>query len=464
MSLNKTKTVLIVGGGIGGLATAFRLQKLHKEQNLPLQIRVLEASDKLGGLLSSHEQDGFLMEDGPDGFITDKPAALNLVKELGNESELIGTLEQNRRSFILKNRRLIPTPKGVYLMAPASIKDLWASPLLSWKGKFRVAMEPWVPKKTSNKEESLAEFVSRRLGQEALERIAQPMIGGIYGTSAEILSLKATMPRFLKMEEEEGSIVRALRKKETTASGPRYGMFMTFKTGIGRLVEILRQNLDPETLYQGERCEHIAKENATWVLRTNKNTHRGDHVIFSVPTYVTAQLLTSTQTKLSELLSRISYASSATLNLGYERKQISHSLGGMGFVVPEIEDSPIVGCSFSSMKYSGRAPKDHVLLRAFVSGSAALNPNVDDIQQELSKLLGISGAPKIYRLRIWKKSMPQYQLGHLDLVDKIEEQVEATPGLHLVGNAFRGVGIPDVIRCSEKTASKIMGQLVRNSF
>ena len=538
------KRIVIIGGGITGLAAAHRIVEQVRASGEAVDLKLLEAGSRLGGIVQTQERDGFLVETGPDSFISEKPAALELAKRLGLEAHLIVTNQEHRHSFIVRKGRLLPVPEGFQLLAPARFWPFVKSDIFSWSGKARMALDLLLPRRKlngSDDEESLAQFVRRRLGQEALERMAQPMVGGIYTADPEQLSLRATMPRFLEMEREHGSLIRALRKQiarqgadsakqgaDSGASGARYSLFLSFDRGMQVLTDKLVERISnfrseisdfrsevsdfrseisnlksqiPATgalsqspIQLNTKVESITLEYASFergtesvgaasarvasagaasadkrstqwrLLTSNNQTLIADAVCLALPAYVSANLLRNLDAQLAAELAGISYASSATINLGYQRDDIPHPLDGFGFVVPFIERRALIACTFSSVKFAGRAPQGQVLLRAFVGG--ALQPELMQLDQDemlarvlhdLRDLLGIERPPIFSEVTKWEHSMPQYHLGHLERVKRIEERVASLPGLVLAGNAYSGTGIPDCVRNGEAAADQIHG-------
>jgi protoporphyrinogen/coproporphyrinogen III oxidase len=469
------KHIVIVGGGISGLAAAHRLSELAPDNSI--QVTVLEASSRLGGTLRTDEREGFLLERGPDSFISEKPQALELAKRIGLTSQLIETNPHYRRSFLLRSGRLRPVPEGFQLLAPTRLWPFVTTDIFSLAGKVRMAGDLVLPRRgiNGNDDESLADFVRRRLGTEALNRMAQPMVGGIYTADPEKLSLRATLPRFLDMERDERSIIlamwrkaRQLRKetgKTSGVSGARYSLFMSFDRGMQTLVDKLAEQMHARGVKTRFDCMvSSVTYSGKWKVQTSTGTLDADALCLAVPSYVAGALVSELDSQLSSLLKRIQYSSTATINLAFPRSQIGHPLDGFGFVVPYIEGRSLIACSFSSVKFAGRAPANGVLLRAFVGG--ALQPEmlaledeemVRRISHDLAQLISITGEPLFAEVSRWVKSMPQYEVGHLKLVDEIEASASQFPGLTLAGNAFRGAGIPDCIRSGEAAAAMILG-------
>jgi protoporphyrinogen/coproporphyrinogen III oxidase len=451
--------IVIIGGGISGLAAAHRVLEL----NQTAQVTILEASGRLGGTIQTEFRDGFLLERGPDSFISEKPHAVALAERLGLESRLIQTNEEYRRSFIVRDGRLRPVPEGFQLLAPSRMWSFITSDIFSVAGKARMAADLLLPRKSTNgsTDESLASFVRRRLGVEALDRMAQPMVGGIYTADPETLSLRATLPRFLEMEREHRSLILAMlrqgRAQKSGTSGARYSLFLSFDRGMQVLVDaVARINADFRVKMRAQKLTF----DQGWTITTDKDeVFKADTVCLAVPAYIAASLLDQRHESLAEKLRAIKYASTATINFGYRRAAIAHPLNGFGFVVPFVEKRSLIACTFSSVKFSGRAPDGHVLLRAFAGG--ALQPEIfalDEsemaarVEADLRELLGISEPPLFVEVAKWERSMPQYQVGHLDRILEIENEVSKLPGLMLAGNSYRGAGIPDCIRSGEQAA------------
>lgn len=468
--------LVIIGGGITGLAAAHRIAERAVETGQKIELILLEAGSQLGGTIRTQHRDGFLLEAGPDSFISEKPEALELVRRVGLESNLLETNKEHRRSFIVRDGRIRPVPEGFQLLAPERFWPFITSDVFSLAGKARMALDLVIPRRANyngSADESLAQFVRRRLGREALERMAQPMVGGIYTADPEKLSLRATLPRFLEMEHEDGSVIRAIWKRakrqdaeETRrTSGARYSLFLSFDLGMQVLVDRLASRLPAGTVRLKKKVESLTFDHLLkhWEIKVRDNESIfADAVCLAIPAYVAADLLGETDQQLSAALAAISYASTATVNLAYKRADIRHALDGFGFVVPFIEKRSLLACTFCSVKFTGRAPADCVLLRAFVGG--ALQPEVfalDEaeivvrVRADLRDLLGLEAAPRFSVVEKWINSMPQYHVGHLDRVSRIRSHLRALPTLRLAGNAYAGAGIPDCIRSGEKAAEAL---------
>ena len=473
------RRAVVIGGGVTGLAACNRLISESHKRGIPLDVKLLEASHRVGGVIRTSSQDGYIIEHGPDAFISTKPWAKALCEELGLEDKLIGTNPKQRRSFILHKGRLHPVPEGFYLMAPASFLPFVKSPIFTWRGKLRMAMDLYLPRCRGVHEESVEQFVKRRLGTEAFTRMAQPMIGGVYTGDAKHLSLKATLPQFLEMEQEYGSIIKALiaRKKQSKAemsgtSGPRYSLFLSLESGMQMLIDALVERLHPDSVKietEVDRIEQLVSREGWRIHLNNQENINADVVCIAIPAPRAATIIKTVVPELSKLLISIPYASSAAVNLAFPRIGVEHPLNGTGFVVPATERHSILGCTFSSVKFAGRAPADKVLLRAFVGG--ALQPNhllqsesemVESVLKDLREPLGINGKPTLAIVSRHSDAMAQYHVGHLDKAEKIEAQVGKLPGLALAGNAYQGIGIPDCIHSGEQAAHALLDYLTED--
>ena len=476
--------IAVIGGGITGLSAAHRL--IECSEGIPMEVTLLEGGDRLGGGIRTIRRDGYLIEAGPDNFITTKPWGLNLCKRIGLADRLIQTNDSHRRAFLVHRDELHPLPDGFLMLAPTRIRSLVTSRLFSWRGKLRMAVEPLIPRKKDDEDESLASFVTRRLGREALQRAAQPLVSGIYTSDPETLSLRATMPRFLEMEKECGSIIRGMRREQrrkkkagnggrSGESGARYSMFVTLDNGLQVLIDSLTSRLPPGVVRLNRRVAGItpipnaedAGAKPRWKISLQDGNGMEVHgIIIAVPAYRAAKFVEGFDPELGQQIGSIEYASSAVVNLAYRRDDVPHPLNGFGFIVPAIEKRDIIACTFSSVKYSGRAPEGGLLLRCFLGG--AIQPHIyeweDDemiraVRREMRDLLGIQESPKFSLVHRHPQAMPQYRVGHLRHVSGIQDQLRRHPGLILAGNAYHGVGIPDCIHSGEEAAENLVKAL-----
>ena len=460
--------LVVIGGGITGLAAAHRAVELARERGVALDLTLIEARERLGGTIASERVDGFLVEAGPDSFLSEKPWALGLCRRLGVEDRLVRTDDRFRKVFVWFGGRLHPLPDGFQLLAPTAMRPFVTSSLFSLPGKLRMALDLVLPRGHAD-DESLGAFVRRRLGAEALERVAQPLVAGIYTADPDDLSLAATMPRFLEVERRDRSIILGLRRALARTplpgtSGARWSLFVTFAGGMEELVSTLAARLPPGAAVLKQRVSALAREGERWRVRTAEGgAFDAERVIVATEAHATARLVRYLDPSLANLLGEIPYSSAATISLGYRRADVPHPLDGFGFVVPRSEGKALLAGTFSSVKYPGRAPAGHVLLRGFLGGmlnAAILTEDdgalVSRARAELREALGITAEPVLTRLHRWPASMPQYRVGHLARAEAIEHAAAALPGLALAGAAYRGVGIADCVRSGEAAAERVV--------
>ena len=469
-----TRRVAVIGGGISGLAAAHRLVEMGPQ----VEIGLFERQDRLGGVLWTVQEEGFQVEQSADNFITTVPWGVDLCKRLGLGDELIQTNPAHRRTFVVRRGRLHRLPDGFLMMAPTRMWPLAVTPILTPWGKLRAGLEYFLPPRKGDGDESMAAFVRRRLGREVFERLVEPLISAVYAADMEKLSVLATLPRFRHMERDHRSLIRAMRhqmrarrrsQRSETQSGARYSMFLTLREGLTSMVDAIRDKLPPATVRLGTAIERIERGDQRWRLATADGTCQSfDGVILATPSHVAARLLEPIDAELAGDLASIQHEGTAILSVAYRREQIAHRLDGMGVVVPAIEKSPILALSFSSQKYAHRAPEGKVLLRAFVGGARrpemAEMPDdelVPQVLAELERLLGIRGEPIYRTISHWPRTMPQYHVGHLDLVERIETATARLPGLELAGNAYHGVGIPACIHGGEQAAERVLQTVTR---
>ncbi|MFO1093934.1 MAG: protoporphyrinogen oxidase [Planctomycetaceae bacterium] len=450
--------IAVIGGGITGLAAAQRLVELADAADArDVGIEVFDSAPQPGGCFGTERIGDYVIETGADSFITDKPWALDLCRRLGLESRLIGIDPRYRRALIVRKGRLWPAPEGLSLLAPTRLAGLLQTKLLSPAGKLRAAAEYFVPRRRATDDESIAAFARRRFGREMYERVVQPLVGGIYTGDPARLSLSATFPRFVEMEREWGGLIRgvqgqfATRGERATDSGVRYGLFATPREGMSELQHALRDRvLARGTVHCKTRITAIRRGlggGAAYEIETEAGArHPADAVILALPAWRAADTLSAWAPDLGRELRSIDYASSAIVVTGHRLEDIAHPLDAAGLVIPHLEWRRILAVSFLSRKFPSRAPQGRIILRTFVGG--ALQPeqldNDDDaivrlVREELAELLGVRGEPEFVRVVRYERAMPQYELGHLQRVARIEQLVSQIGGLELAGNAYRGV-------------------------
>ena len=473
-----TRRIVVIGSGIAGLSAAHRLVELQNERSLDLEVVLFEASSRLGGTIATERIGDFLVEAGPDSFITEKPWALRLCQRLGLGSRLVSTQAAYQKIHVVNRGRLEQLPDGFFLLAPTRFWPFIQTPLLSLRGKLRMAVEILLPRGNTNGDESLGSFVRRRLGAEALDRVAQPLVGGIYASDPEKLSLAATMPRFQEMERAKRSILWAMwceqrrqARYRETGSGARWSLFVTLAAGMQEFVDAIASRLPEGSVRLNTPVNKLIQDTArnVWVVSAgNHENLEASGVILAAPAHQTAEVLKSVAADAAHELKQISYASTATVSLAYRKSDFPRDLDSFGFVVPAIESRKIMACTFSSLKYPGRAPEGHVLLRAFVGGS--LQPELfednditmeKNVRDELASLLGVEARPLFSRIWRHPNSMPQYHVGHRKRIQRVETALDKCPALALAGSGYYGVGISDCVRAGEEAAEKIINQLTR---
>jgi oxygen-dependent protoporphyrinogen oxidase len=460
------RRIVIVGGGITGLTAAHAAMKRASETGQRAVVTVLERSPRFGGNLVTERVDGFLMDGGPDSWVTSKPQATALARELGLGDALIGTNAANRRYYVAWAGRLYPVPEGLVLGVPTRLAPLAQSRLFSWRGKARMAMEPLIPAKRleGDEDESIAEFVERRLGHEAAERLVAPLLSGISSGDASEISIRATFPQLVAMEREHGSLVRgmwaAARSREGgSRQGAEASAFVSLGGGVGELVNALVGRLKAEgvVLRTSAAADGLERRERSdgWTVRMESGEHvDADAVLLAVPAHGAARLVRALEQDLERSLGSIAHGSTATVFLAYRRADVVHPLDGVGFVVPPGPGRAILAGTWVSSKWPGRAPEGHVLLRAFFGGARGEDVLArDDValaalaRDELRALMGLATEPLFSRVFRFEAARPQMRVGHLATMRAVGEQLaRAAPGVWIAGDGYDGAGIPDCVR------------------
>jgi len=458
--------IAIIGGGISGLTAAFTLEE-HRRAGA-IEYTLYESSLCLGGVLRTEKIQGCIVEAGPDSFLTEKPWATDLCRGLGGE--LIGSNDADRKTYILIRGRLIPMPDGLMFMVPTKILPTGCSPLFSWSTKLRMARELFHPPRAAIADESVASLVERHYGAEMVDRLADPLLSGVYGGEAANLSVRAVLPRFAEMERTHGSLGRAMfaaRKKiPHSANQPAPPLFTSLKNGMQQLIETLVPRLNQSSLLTNIPVQSIEPQAGGWLVSAGLKSDQFDAIILAVPTHAAAQLLSSSSPNLSAELAAIAYSSSITVGLGYDRNVRQSLLPGFGFLVPRSEGKRLLAATFVHNKFPHRAPEDRALLRCFFAGSVAENiwQFSDDkiiaiVRTELQQILGLRAVPLFARVYKWKSAMAQYGVGHLERLDRIERLRQQLPKIALAGNGYRGIGVPDCVRSGRDAAEQMLKQL-----
>lgn len=454
------KSVIIIGGGISGLAAAHHFLTQARDT---VDFRILESSPRVGGKIQTIYENGFTVEGGPDSFLPRKTGVLDLCSALGLKSELI---DANKAGvFVWSDGRLMAMPEGLMMMAPTKIAPFLKSDLISWPGKIRMGLEAFIPARRDSGDESLGSFVRRRLGQEALDKIAGPLFAGIHSADPETLSLRSTFPMLAEMERKHGSLLRAMMN---APKGPAAASsFLSLRGGQQTLVDALEKELPSGSIARDWKTWRLVRTRRGFEARTEDGQKiEADVVLFATPAFVTADILEEFDPALSQKLKEIGYASTATVSLGFRKADIPHTPIGTGFVVAQNEKRRVTACTWSSVKFAQRAPEGFVLLRVFLGGvrapGVATAPEEDLIQiarEELRATMNIKAQPVLAKAFRWTRATPQYEVGHAARVLEIERLASFHPGLYLTGAAYHGSGIPDCVQNAKDKAKKVVRDL-----
>lgn len=463
------KKVVIVGGGITGLSCAYFLQEKIRKGGFPIDCSLIESEKGVGGKIVTKRIDDFIIEGGPDSFITQKPWGLDLCSRLGLTDRLIKTNRVENAIYVLCNGKLVPLPAGFNLMVPGRFTPFLRTPLISPFGKVRMGLELIIPRKDymGGEDESIASFVRRRLGEEAVRKFAEPILAGIYGGDVERLSLMATFPQFSALERSFGSLIwgMLMQRWDAAQQGIRKGdwtLFVTLREGLGSLIQSLQERLKDVSICAGKRVIGLSPRENGYEVRLESEVFSSDAVVITTNAGVASDLIRGWAPSLAGFLDQIEYVSTATVSLGFRKEDVVHPLRGFGFVVPRRENRKILAVTWTSTKFSERAPAGHVLIRVFLGGvhqeqwvEQEDTTLISIARAELRDILALRAEPTVTRVFRWVKENPQYNVGHLERIEKIEQQAATHPGLFLAGAAYRGVGIPDCIHQGMKASEGV---------
>jgi len=459
------KRIAVVGGGISGLAAAFALQR-EQDGGAQLDYVIFESSDRFGGVIRTERVNDCLVEAGPDSFLTEKPWAADLCRELGLGDELISSNDAERKTYLLIKGCLVAIPDGLMFMVPTRIVPVFLSPLFSWPAKLRILREWFYRPGRNHSDVTVADFVQRHYGREMVERVADPLLSGVYGGSADELSVQSVLPRFVEMEASHGSLAKAMLKarKRHQATSP-VPLFTSLKMGMQQLVDAVVARIPPAARELRVAVESVKQEYGKWLVVAEDRTQEFDAVIMATPAYSAAKLLGKASEMAGEL-GAIGYSSSVTVILGYDQTVRAKLPPGFGFLVPRSEGRRILATTFVHHKFPLRAPENVALIRCFLGGTrdaAILQYSEDEIRsmvyRELEEILGIRAQPLFTRVYKWPGAMAQYNVGHSARTARIRDLVGQMPGLALAGNAYSGIGVPDCVRSGTEAAGKILGDL-----
>ena len=435
------KPTVIVGAGISGLSTAYYLAQAGRTSI------ILDPRPRAGGVIETERAEGCVIEGGPDSFLAAKPEGIALIRELGLEGELIGSNDFQRKTFIRKHGRMMPMPDGLMMVVPTKIMPMALSGLLGWGTKIRMGLEFFRKPGPPHSDRSIAEFIQDHYGQETVDYLAEPLLSGVYGGDPRELSIDSVLPRFADMEKKYGSLTRGvLANRPKQSGGP---LFRTLKGGMGQWVDAIIAAIRGKAELRQARADAVERLPGGGLrVKAGGDWLDTENVVLACEAYNAGKLLDG---RLAELLNKVGYSSSVLVVFGYD---VPQPMPGFGFLIPRKERRQIVAATFVGTKFPHRAPPGLTLVRCFLGGEA--EPDVNGIHREFQDLSGISGKPRFHRVFRWPRSMAQYTVGHSVRNAEIQQLVSATPGFHLAGNAYGGIGIPDCVRSGKQAATKII--------
>jgi len=455
--------VAIIGGGISGLSAAYYLAKGG------LSATIVESRPRLGGVIQTEQVEGCTIEAGPDSFLAIKPAALELIRDLGLASDVIGSNDHLRVTYVRRRGKLVALPDGLMMMVPTKILPLLTTRLIGWGTKLRMGMELFRSPQPRQEDESVAEFIEEHYGAEAVDYLAEPLLSGIYGGNPRHLSVRSVLPRFVELSMRYGSLTRGVLAERAKAA-PRKGstppLFQTLKGGLGQMVDAIEAALRGKVETRRARAQTVERTASGFRIRLEDDWLEADSVVIACEAHSGARLLPPVDGRIAELLGAVPYSSSMTVALGFDAADFARPPHGFGFLVPKKERRRLVACTWIGTKFSHRVPEGKIVARCFMGGmdGAAVLDEPDSVileavQDELREIAGITATPRFSRIFRWPRSMAQFTVGHLRREAELEARVAAIPGLHLAGNAYQGIGVPDCIRLGRAAAEKILTRL-----
>jgi oxygen-dependent protoporphyrinogen oxidase len=465
--------IAIIGGGISGLSAAYYLEQ-ERAKGAPVEYSLFEASDRLGGVMFSDKIGDCVVEGGPDSFLTEKPWANQLCAELGIANDLIGSNDSQRVTYILVKGRLVPMPDGLMFMVPTKLIPTALTSLFSWSTKFKMLGELLHPPQPVHKDETVAQMVERHFGAEVVDRLADPLLSGVYGGTASSLSVRAVLPKFVEMEENYGSLCRAMLagRKKLAAMQKAKGyapkpLFSSLKGGMQQMIDAIVARLTPQSLRTSTAISQLSQKDGGWELITPRGPEQFDAVIFATPARIASTMLANVNAQLSEDLGKVEYSSSITVTLGYMRDELKSCPPGFGFLVPRSEGTRMLATTFVHTKFPFRAPDNKALVRCFLGGASDQSVmRLSDeeviavVRKELQQITGLKAEPWFVKVYRWDRAMAQYTPGHLERIERIGETLKTMQNLSIAGNFYKGIGVPDCIRTG-KEAAQHMAALAR---
>jgi len=451
--------VVIIGGGISGLSTAYYLNRRGVPSTL------IESRARLGGVIQTEHAEGCTIEAGPDSFISAKPAALELIRELGLADQVIGSNDYSRKTYVWKGGRLLPLPEGLMMMVPTRLMPLLTTPLLSWGTKMRMGLELLRAPRPHTSDQSVAEFIEEHYGAEAVDYLAEPLLSGIYGGNPRELSVTSVLPRFVSLSREYGSLTRGVlaeRAKAPKNNGAPAPLFRTLKGGLSQLIDALTASLRTSLVVRQTRAQQVERAGTGFRVRVKDDWLEAEHLVIATEAHSGSVLLRSVDARLAELLGSVEYSSSMTVALGFDSQDFARPPEGHGFLVPKKERRRLMACTWVGTKFPHRVPEGKIVARCFLGGreDAGVLAEPDEtiaaiVLEELQEIAGFRAQPQFARIARWPRSMAQYTVGHPQRLEEMQARAAAIPGLHLVGNAYEGIGIPDCIRMGKRAAEAI---------
>ncbi len=459
---------MVAGAGISGLSAAYALRQAGAE------VLVVDSRPRAGGVMETTRLAGCLVEGGPDSYLSQKPWATALIRKLGLEHQLIGSNDESRKTFIVRNGRLVPMPDGLLMMVPTKILPMVGTNLLSWPTKIRMGLEllRGKPANSRDADVSVADFFRDHYGQEAVDYLAEPLLAGVYGGDPERMSAPSVLGRFVDLERKYGSLSRGVLRERKAAAGkhPTGPIFRSLRDGMGSFVEGLVTAIGPERFLLGQPVLAVEPQGNGFHVQLGSGSIQASQVILAMPAYAAASLIKPLQAETAALLDRVPYNSSATVALVYDASQFPHPPEGFGFLVPRRERQTMVAATYVQNKFPHRTPEDKVLLRCFVGKAAEESEELRNDQRlmeavlmDLRRLIGLSAEPREQAVFRWPRAMAQYEVGHAALVQEVRSRIADIPGLHLAGNAFEGIGIPDCVRLGTQCAEAALERLPHSS-
>ena len=442
------KSAIVVGGGISGLSTTYYLTKAG------VPVTLIDPGERLGGVMRTERVQGCVIEAGPDSFISAKPWALDLIRELGIEDEVIGSNDHLRKTYIQRRRRLVPMPDGLQLMVPTRVLPMVTTQLLGWRTKIRMGLELFhEPRESTYGDRSVSQFLCEHYGREAVDYLAEPLLAGVYGGDPDRLSAESVLPRFVELEAKYGSLTKGVLRARGPAS--KQPLFRTMRDGFGSLVGALERAIEGKATVVRGAVDALERTHVGWRARCRDSWIEAGHAVLACRAYEAGALVSG---RLAELLQGIPYNASMTLALGYKRAGFKHPLNGFGFLCPKLERGRVVACTWVGTKFAHRVPDDMVLLRCFLGGGSMGDGDeviVAAVREELRAIMGVTEEPVFSRIFRWPRSMAQYEVGHGGRIAEIEALLKPLDGLLLAGNAYYGIGVPDCVRMGKQAADRI---------